>query len=207
MGQIRTEVLESERNQVFDLLEAIVRYLHGQPGRSKAATALARAFNKRFEVFLVGYRFIDQMVTPIDSTVAAESVATASRAAADVALGGARHSLDRATELLSDRQDPDYLNSVKESISAVEAVVKKVTGEQTLGQGLKRLESAGLTLHPSLRKSWLAMYGWSSDEPGVRHGAEEAGEGDQALAKYMLITCSAFVAYLIEAGVKEGLIE
>lgn len=118
----------------------------------------------------------------------------------------ARHSLDRAVELLADRTTPDYPNSIKESISAVEAIVKKITGEGTLGAGLKKLEAAGLTIHPALRGAWSQMYGWTSDDNGIRHAGIEAANADQALAKYMLVTCSAFVSYLVVEGNKVGLL-
>lgn len=129
---------------------------------------------------------------------------SASEDASSVA--GARHALERATSLLADRETPDYPNSIKESISAVEAVIKKVTGKGELSKGLMELESAGLTIHPALRSAWLKMYGWTSADDGIRHGGIEAADADQALAKYVLVTCSAFVSYLIEEGRKIGLL-
>jgi hypothetical protein len=108
--------------------------------------------------------------------------------------------------LLADRQNPDYPNSVKESISAVEAITKRITGENTLGAGLKKLQTAGLNIHPALKDGWLKIYGWTSDENGVRHGAIDAATIDQTVAKYMLVSCSAFVSYLVEEGRKANLI-
>ena len=109
-------------------------------------------------------------------------------------------------ELLADRQAPDYPNSVKESISAVEAITKKITGEGTLSAGLKKLQSVGLNIHPALKEGWLKIYGWTSDEDGVRHGAIDAATIDQTMAKYILVSCSAFVSYLIDEGKKVNLI-
>lgn len=89
----------------------------------------------------------------------------------------------------------------------MEAVVKKVTGaNDDLAAGLKKLENAGLSIHPALKGAWLKMYGWTSDEDGIRHGGIDAADADQALAKYVLVTCSAFVSYLIEEGRKAGLL-
>jgi hypothetical protein len=121
-------------------------------------------------------------------------------------IAGARYALDRAVELLADRVSPDYPNSIKESISAVEAVVKKVTSEGTLGAGLSKMEAAGLAIHPALKSAWSKMYGWTSDDDGIRHGSIDPSEADQAIAKYMLVTCSAFVSYLTEEGRKVGLL-
>ncbi|WP_375383651.1 hypothetical protein [uncultured Microbacterium sp.] len=114
--------------------------------------AFLDALNGRFESELIGYRFVGLEITPVDTSAGAEAITGAQADA--YAISGARHALDRAVELLADRATPDYINSIKESISAVEAVVKKVTGEGTLGKGLSKLESAGLTIHPALKGAW-----------------------------------------------------
>lgn len=95
---------------------------------------------------ILRYRFIGHELTPIDTSAEADAIGGAISDVASIA--GARHSLERATELLADREKPDYPNSIKESISAVEAVVKKVTGKGELSKGLAELEAAGLTIHP-----------------------------------------------------------
>lgn len=52
---------------------------------------------------------------------------------------------------MSDRQKPNYRNSIKESISAVESICKIITQDEkaTLGKALKKIEN----LHPSLQGS------------------------------------------------------
>ena len=76
----------------------------------------------------------------------------------------------------------------------------------TLGAGLKKLETAGVSIHPALRLGWDKLYGWASDESGVRHGSIDAASVDQSLAKYMVVASSAFVSYLIEEGRKASLL-
>lgn len=203
---IKKEILEGEWFDALDVLERTSKVLAqtDEERGEKSSGAFTDALNDRFERYLVGYRFIGNEVTPIDSSAEADSVDTALADTASIA--GARHSLERAVELLADRQSPDYPNSVKESISAVEAITKRITGESTLGAGLKKLQGAGLNIHPALKEGWLKIYGWTSDEDGVRHGSIEAASIDQTMAKYMLVSCSAFVSYLIDEGRKSGLI-
>ena len=205
-AHMKTSILDAEWYDVLDLIEAIVKYLdqYKTSATDDLRSTFADAFNNRFEHYLVGYRFIGNEITPVDSTAEAEAVVGAQEETKNIA--GARHALDRAVELLADRQSPDYPNSIKESISAVEAIVQKVTGEGTLGAGLGKLESAGLTIHPALKSAWSKMYGWTSDADGIRHAGVETAHADQALAKYVLVVCSAFVSYLIEEGRKEGLL-
>lgn len=53
-------------------------------------------------------------------------------------LNGANIHLTKALSLLSDRNKPDYRNSIKESISAVEATCKSLTGISTLDKALSK---------------------------------------------------------------------
>ena len=204
---IKEAVFTRDWNEVFDLLEQFMKHWDRlqTPKSEGLKGAFLKALNARFESELVGYRFIGLEITPVDSNAESEAIVAAMSDSESIA--GARHALDRAVELLADRQTPDYPNSIKESISAVEAVVKKVTGDGTLGAGLNKLEAAGLKVHPALKGAWSKMYGWTSDEGGIRHAGIDAAEVDQALAKYALVTCSAFVSYLIEEGRKVNLLQ
>lgn len=100
---------------------------------------------------------------------------------------------------LSDKNIPDYLNSIKESISAVESVAKIISNEKS--QGLKDALNALsklTTIHGSMREGFIKLYEYTSDEGGIRHAIIE---NDQNIgfdeAKYTLVACSAFVNYLI----------
>jgi AbiJ N-terminal domain 4 len=105
-----------------------------------------------------------------------------------------REHIRTALAMLSDRGKPDYRNSIKEAISAVEATCRLVTGMKsaTLGDALKRIPD----LHRALQKSFLELYGFSSDASGIRHSLLEEPNLTYADAKFMLTVCSAFVSYL-----------
>jgi len=118
----------------------------------------------------------------------------------DLALEGPRdpvHAhLRRALELLSDRASPDYRNSIKESISAVESLVGSTVGEKgTLGQLIKKIEE-NVGLHPALRAAFSSLYGYTSDEDGIRHAILELQNITFEDAKFFLVVCSAFVNFV-----------
>jgi AbiJ N-terminal domain 4 len=119
-----------------------------------------------------------------------------------------RRHIRTAVELFSDRKNPDYRNSIKESISAVEAMCKILTGEAkaTLGQALKKLEDKGIELHASLRNSFSSLYGYTNDAEGIRHALLEEPTLDFDDAKFMLVSCSAFVNYLAAKASKAGVV-
>lgn len=93
--------------------------------------------------------------------------------------------------MLSDRKVPNYRNSVKESISAVEAACRLVSGNMsaTLAEALQKIEN----LHPALAKAFKQLYGYTSAAKGVRHSLIDEPTITYADAKFMLVTCSAFV--------------
>ena len=112
---------------------------------------------------------------------------------------GARGHLAQALSLLSDRENPDFRNSIKESISAVESLARELIGnpKATLGDALRLLEKCGV-LHGGLKSGMSAIYGYTSDADGIRHGMLDEPHLDSADAKYYLVACSAFVNYLVE---------
>lgn len=105
--------------------------------------------------------------------------------------------IQSSIDLLSNRENPDYRNSIKEAISAVEAMGKIITNQPnaTLSEILKTLESKH-KLHGALKNGYLSLYGYTSDANGIRHGLMEESNLTQADAKYFLLSCTSFVNYL-----------
>ena len=102
--------------------------------------------------------------------------------------------LSTALSLLSDRKSPDYRNSIKESISAIESQVRLKSGE-TRGDFSKCVESLGI--HGAMKEAFKKLYGYTSDESGIRHALIEGGRTpDYNEAKFMLVSCSAFISFL-----------
>lgn len=106
--------------------------------------------------------------------------------------------LTRSLELLSNRNSPDYRNSINESISAVEAYCIILTNDSkaTLGKALAKIEKE-FNLHNGLKAAFSALYGYASDSGGIRHSLlQDDIEITLEDAKFMLISCSAFINFL-----------
>lgn len=102
--------------------------------------------------------------------------------------------IKESVKLLYDRKKPNYRNSVKESISAVEAICRRVTGNPraTLGCCLKDKKIKD-RIQPAFKKALSELYGYTSDAEGIRHSLTEKDEVSFDEAKFMLTICSAFV--------------
>jgi len=110
-----------------------------------------------------------------------------------------REHLDNASHLLNDRQKPDYRNSIKESISAVESAVGQFCGKpkEKLGKALE-LINAKHPLHAQFQKAIENLYSWTSDHGGIRHHLMDNKTPTRTDAQVMLVVCSAFVLYLAQ---------
>lgn len=152
--------------------------------------------NELFQREYVGYRFIEGEITPISDDIEVVEI----EKSLDIEFQGCKSHIKKALGFLSDRENPDYKNSIKESISAVESICQIIAqnGKATLGEALKKLEEHGVKIHEAMKKSFSALYGYTSDEGGIRH-CEGMFESNVTFeeAKFMLVSCSAFVNYLI----------
>jgi hypothetical protein len=170
-----------------------------------------KSFMERVNYFLEkevsAYRFVGGKITEITSP---EEISEIEEALEKDFLKPVNAHITTALKHLSDRESPDYRNSIKESISAVEALCRIITKnpKATLGDALGEIKKQGkVVLHPALESAFDKLYGYTSDEKGIRHsfydGVQDIKFED---AKFMLVSCSAFVNYLTvkcsEAGIK-----
>ena len=158
-------------------------------------------FARRVSFFLEreksGYRIIENRLVPITDPVELRSVADA--ASLPSRFSAVREHIQTAIALFSRKPEPDYRNSIKESISAVESLGRIITNnpKATLGDALKAMNDK-TPMHPALKDAMSKLYGYTSDVGGVRHSLTEASNIDEADAKFMIVACSAFVNFCIQ---------
>ena len=155
-------------------------------------------FNAILEDEVSAYRILDGLVVPITNKSEMGSISDAM----NTPFEACNIHIAKALELFANREKPDYENSIKESISAVESICSEITGiegaQATLGKTIKKLKDAGMHIHPAMENAFTSLYGYTSDEGGIRHGSIDFVEAPSEDSKFMLITCSAFVNYLVE---------
>jgi hypothetical protein len=183
----RQILFASEWNQVYDFVDFVAKRLD-HPYMDRCNRILERNNS--------AYRFLNRHLVQITSEQELSSVEAAT-SFSDPFTPASQH-LRSALEKLSDRTSPDYRNSIKESISAVEAMCQILTGEPgaTLGQAVKKLEDSGVKIHPAFELALQKIYGYSSDAEGIRHALLLESTLDSTDALFMLVSCSAFVNYL-----------
>ena len=80
---------------------------------------------------------------------------------------------------------------------AVSSALTQMAKGKTLGQALKVLDKKG-KLHGSLYKGFSALYGYTSDADGIRHAMMDESNLVYSDAKYMFVSCTTFINYLID---------
>lgn len=197
--RVKKHILEAEWYEVYDTIELVVRTL--------ADTEFENFYNGILEHNRAAWRFVDSTLVRFDEETDIQAIEQAMKDANDIT--GAKHHLTRALKLLSNRENPDFANSIKESFSAVEAVCQHLSGmkKATLPDGLKAIKNRGVSVHPALERSWTAAYGYASDSDGIRHALGDVSTLSRADAQYFLVTTSAFVSLLLHQAVSAGLLD
>lgn len=186
--------------RIYDFIEKYLRVTD-----SEKTQRLTIEFNRILEEEVAPYRILNGLVVPIIGKSELNSISET----IDLEYESVSKHMTKALELYSDRKKPDYENSVKESISSVESMCSIITGlsggAATLGNTLKKLKENGVNIHPALENAFKQLYGYTSDSGGIRHGSIEFVNVASEDAKYMLVSCSAFVNYLTEKWIKYNL--
>jgi hypothetical protein len=198
-AEVKSLILRENYLQVFGLLQWMLR----QP---EIPQHLHEDIDDALRQSRAAYAVFDRdTIIPVGSDAERETLA---RAFADVAASefhGARaHLRNAGSELTAGEYGP----SIRESIHAVEAVARVLEpGAQTLRPALSKLEKS-VRIHPALGKGFGSLYGFTSDEKGIRHALldEPVAQVDEADALYMLGSCAAFVSYLINKARQAGLL-
>jgi hypothetical protein len=94
----------------------------------------------------------------------------------------------------------------RESIHAVESLCQILTGEPnySLGKALNKLKGK-ISIPEELEQALHKLYGFTSNADGVRHAFFDEPNLSLREARFMLVTCSAFVTYLRDAAIAAGL--
>ncbi len=188
--------------EVFDLLEFVIA-LYAYP---EVAQQFALDANAILERELCGYRLLDGLFTKVTSDPELQAIEAALQST--YPLDPVHLHLRDALAKLSDRKSPDFRNSIKEAVSAVEALSRTISGKPkgTLGDALTAIEKqAKIQIHSALKNGFSSIYGWTSDAQGIRHALLDEPTLTFDDANFMLVSCSAFVSYLLSKCADSGI--
>ena len=184
----------------LDILENALRYLYALSERNSSVASRVNHFvyslNSDFKRLNYAYRIIDKQIVEVTS----EEEITSIKKALEENKDNIKEHMTKALEHCSQRPTGDYRNSIKESISAVEALCREKTGESTLGKALQKLEKNGVVIPATLNAAFDKLYTYTNQpDTGIRHAImDDDGKYTPGVdeAVFMLVSCSAFINYL-----------
>ena len=184
----------------LDLVEFTIKWMRNEAGNNlyfiRIVDGFVNGVNRYFKQLSYSYHVINDEIVEITSEMEVAAIEDAIDSSSSVA----RNHLSNALSLLSKKPVGDYRNSIKESISAVESLVRHITGETKLGDALAKLENKGLEIPKVLHDAFVKLYAYTNQpSTGIRHALMEEDSKyipDREEATFMLITCSAFISYI-----------
>ena len=182
-------------HEIYSLIEETIEHYPYQRVSNK--DSFITNINNMLERENSAYRIINDEIIPITSEQEIQSIETALENTNQY-LGVQQH-LNQALKLMSDRQKPDYRNSIKQSVSALEGMCQKILKKDkvTLGDAIGQIEKQ-YPVHPALKASIKSLYGYTCDADGIRHAMLDESNLSYIDAKFMLVACTNFINYLID---------
>ena len=179
-------------NRLFDLLQMMMRDLRCP---DVFITEVANLFSSYRLAYVVDTNW-PATILPAATECEGVSTLAAIRQLRSDGLSGAVTHLGRASERIN---QGDWAGAIRESIHAVESVARNLDSghSNTLEPALQALAKQG-GLHPALKSAFSKLYGYTSNEQGIRHALLEGTEAKPGLdeAVFMLGACAAFASYL-----------
>jgi hypothetical protein len=188
---LKQRAINGEWYEIYELIEFMLNDAEHGDGEE-----LAKIVAKVLAEEVTGFSLVSKRFIEISDEREIAAIEQAIHASVDESTP-VRYHLEAAVRLFADKRAPDYRNSVKESISAVEATVQIITGDPKaeLGKALSMVASKA-PLHGAFASALKSLYGYTSDAEGIRHALSDEPSLDAADARFMLASCAAFVMYL-----------
>lgn len=156
-----------------------------------ALNQFIKNLNWEFERLNYGYRIIDDKFIETTSEIELSTINEALSSADETVIAH----LSECLKLISpSNQQLSTRNAIKEAISAVELIARKVTNTKTLDDAFKQFR----ILHPQIKSSMMSLYQYTNQpNTGARHAwMDQATEPTINEAVFVLVTACAFINYL-----------
>ncbi|MGD1007948.1 MAG: hypothetical protein ABR980_12050 [Ignavibacteriaceae bacterium] len=205
--ELRERFYKCEWFEVYNFLEFTMKNQESLLGIVNATINFEEDLNKILSIELSGYRSINYEIVPIIEEAEIISIRDAMTNSDKYGLNGVKIHFSNSLKLIGEKPLGDYKNSIKESISAVESICKILANEKSGGleKALTKIDEK-LKLHSALKKGLLNLYGYTSDENGIRHANIDDSEVGYPEASFMLVACAAFVNYIITKSIEKSIL-
>ena len=194
MDLLKNWILKRPFNEVLDLIESIA---NDNESWAKFATPIRESFERYVVAYYLDMSHHPYQFIPRTNQAQGDATRKAMETISEGGMKGAETHLRQAADHINAQR---FADSVRDSIHAVESVARQIDPKsKTLGPALNALEKAGLINHSALKGAFSKLYGYTSDEQGIRHALLKKDSPDVGLdeAMFMFGACASFAAYLV----------
>lgn len=195
MDQYKSAFLQQNRplNEAFDILQEMMRH---RLCPREFTDGISNAFNNCQLAYIIN-KTRPVTILPAATSEEGRTIAKALEDLDGAGLAGAATHLRNASTCVT---KADWSGAIRESIHAVEAVARRIEPKANdLGKALAKLKKdKRIMLHPAMEAALSKLYGYTSDEQGIRHSLLDKPEANvgQDEAVFMLGACAGFSSYL-----------
>ncbi len=193
LDSFKQSILQDTFNRILDLVELIV---NDRSVESRFADKIACLFEAHAAAYWLDTSCSPSQFIPRVTREQGEATRAAIETIHKNDMEGASTHLRDASAHINTGQ---FADSIADSIHAVESVACIICPkEKTLGKALDALQKKGLLKHPALKEAFSNLYGYTSDEQGIRHALLDKDSPDVDIdeAMFMFGACASFAAYL-----------
>lgn len=108
----------------------------------------------------------------------------------------------KAVKFFNNIEDPDYKNSIKESLCALELCIELTTGKpasKNFTRSIKELEGNGkLQIPPQIAESIIKVFAYRGGGQGVAHAAPNGSKTTKLEAELILNITAAYITYIVD---------
>ena len=170
---------------------------------SDAQTYIEKEIQQLFIDEFFAYEFIKGSVIRKGRKHTVETTDQAQYVMSDNRLQNARIHYSKALGFFRDRKQPDYANTVKEAVCAVESAGKDLFPQakaSTLGDLINWLKNKNnnIAIPPALINTFSSIYALRNSGKEVAHGSASGGEITAAIAEYILSLSASTIIYLVD---------
>lgn len=201
--------------KIYDFCERLYSHLANQDGwednfgnytekisRTESQAYITGELQRLFLEEALAYEFTDGAVRRRGRKHTVELASKSQVVLGDPKLMSARQHFEKALQFFRHPTKPDYENSVKEAVCAVEATGKvlfPMAKASTLGDLIKWFGSTTtVTVPKAINQTLTGIYAFRNGGEGISHGASTGGRASVEVTEYVLAVCASQIIYFVD---------
>jgi len=183
----------------YDICEVVWDMLHTERYYNDDWEKFAIEANTLFREEQLGFEFNEGKIEKVGSGFIDAQVKEARYLLKEPEFKGADQQFEKAIRALNVRPSPDKENCIKDAIGAIESVVRIITNNEKamLDDVIRNAARKGVIPKP-LDQTFIKLYAYRGNEPGVAHGAVSESTVTVDEAELVLAMSAAMIIYLVK---------